>query len=51
MRPLPQAQGIVFELQRKKSNEKITRGKISFFQLKKRFFFFFLVDLSYFQIS
>jgi hypothetical protein len=38
---LPQAVEIIFEVQRKRSNEKITRKKKSFSTYKKRMFFFF----------
>jgi hypothetical protein len=49
---LPQALEIIFALQKKKSNEKITRRKISFPTYKKPFFFlFFCLHPSYFQIS
>jgi hypothetical protein len=42
MGTLPQAQAleIIFEVQRKRSNEKITRRKISFPTYKTSFFFF-----------
>jgi len=36
---LPQALKIIFEVQRKKNNEKITRKKKSFFNLQNAFFF------------
>jgi len=42
MGALPQALEIVFEVQRKRSNEKITRKKKNFPIYKIRFFFFFL---------
>jgi hypothetical protein len=49
MGELPQALEIIFEVQMKKSNEKIARRKISFFQLTKcilyLFFLFILYDL------
>jgi hypothetical protein len=45
---LPQVLKIIFEVQRKMSNEKITRRKMSFPTYKTIFFF---LDLSYFQIS
>jgi len=38
MGALPQALEIIFEVQRKKNNEKITRGKISFPTYKMFFF-------------
>jgi hypothetical protein len=46
---LPQAVEIIFEVQRKRSNEKTTRKKKSFPSYKTLFFFF--LDLSYFQTS
>jgi len=50
MKALPQALEIIFEVQRKRSNEKVTRKKISFPTYKRLFFFnFFSLDLSYFQ--
>jgi hypothetical protein len=42
MRALPQALEIIFEMQVKKSNEKIARRKISFLAHKTRFFVFSL---------
>jgi hypothetical protein len=48
---LSQALEIIFEVQRKTSNEKITRKKKKLVQLTKRFFFFSSLDLSYFQTS
>jgi hypothetical protein len=39
MEVLPQALDIIFEVQRKRSNEKIRREKISFPTLKTCFFF------------
>jgi hypothetical protein len=39
MRALPQALEIIFEVQRKESNKKITRRKIIFSTYKMRFFF------------
>jgi hypothetical protein len=52
MGAVPQALEIVFEVQRKRSNEKITRKKKKAFQLTKCVFFFFFVlyflDPSYF---
>jgi hypothetical protein len=49
MGALPQALEIIFEVERKKINEKITRRKISFPTYKMRFFsFFFSLDPSYF---
>jgi hypothetical protein len=41
MRALPQALEIIFEVQRKRSIEKIARRKISFSTYKTPFFFFF----------
>jgi len=47
-----QALEIIFEVQRKKSNEKITRKKIGFPTYKNTFFFFLdSLNLSYFQTS
>jgi hypothetical protein len=46
---LPQGLEIIFELQRKKRNEKITRGKKMLFNLQNTIFF--SLDLSYVQIS
>jgi len=43
MGALPQALEIVFEVQRKRSNEKITSKKKSFPTYKMRFFFFCLL--------
>jgi hypothetical protein len=40
MGALPQALEIIFEVQRKKSNEKITRKKTSFLTHKMHFVFF-----------
>jgi hypothetical protein len=54
MEALDQALEIVFEVQRKRKNEKITRRKISFPTCKTYIFFVFFVfalDPSYFQIS
>jgi hypothetical protein len=48
---LPQALEIIFEVQRKKSNEKIIRRKISFLTYKTYLFFLFSLDPSYYQIS
>jgi hypothetical protein len=48
MGALPQTLEIIFEMQRKKNNEKIKRRKISFSTYKTHFFSFFL-DPSYFQ--
>jgi hypothetical protein len=46
MPKLPQALEIIFEVQRKRSNEKVARRKISFSTHKKtRFFSFFLLML------
>jgi hypothetical protein len=44
---LPQALEIIFEMQMKKSNKKITRREISFPTHKT--YIFFSLDLSYFQ--
>jgi hypothetical protein len=44
MGALPQALKIIFEVQRKRSNEKITRRKISFPTYKTHFFSFFLFE-------
>jgi hypothetical protein len=38
---LPQARDIIFVVQKKKSNENITRRKIRFSTYKTRFFFLF----------
>jgi hypothetical protein len=54
MGAVPQALEIIFEVQRKKINEKITmQKKISFPTYKMCFFFlfFFSLDPSYFQTS
>jgi len=48
MRALPQALEIIFEMQVKRSNEKMARRKLSFSDHKTRFFSF-LCTLSYFQ--
>jgi hypothetical protein len=49
---LPQVLEIIFEMQRKMSNEKITIRQISFLTYKTLFFFlFFSLDPSYFQTS
>jgi len=51
---LPQALEIIFEVQRKKITEKITRRKISFSTYKLRYYYYYYyysLDLSYFQIS
>jgi len=40
---LPQVLEIIFEVQRKMSNEKITRREISFPTYKTRFFFLFFL--------
>jgi len=50
MKVLPQALEIIFEVQRKRSNEKITRKKKSL-PTYKTLFFFISLDLSYFQTS
>jgi hypothetical protein len=42
MGALPQALEIIFEVQRKKSNEKITRRKISFPTYEMQFFIYLL---------
>ncbi len=44
---LPQALEIIFEMQRKMSNEKITRKEISFPTYKTIFSFFFLFFRAY----
>jgi hypothetical protein len=49
--PSPQALEIIFEVQRKKSNEKITRRKLSFSTYKTSFFLFFCVNPFDFQTS
>jgi hypothetical protein len=51
MKALPQAFEIIFEVQRKKNNEKITRRKISFPTYKTHFVFFPSLDPSYFETS
>jgi hypothetical protein len=52
MGALPQALEIIFEVQGKRSNEKITRKKKSFPTYKTSVFsFFFSLDPSYFQTS
>jgi hypothetical protein len=52
MTALPRALEIIFEVQRKKSNEKITRKKKTFQLAKHKFFFFsFSLDPPYFQTS
>jgi hypothetical protein len=49
---LPQVLEIIFKVQRKISNEKITRKKKVFQLIKHGFlFFFFSLDPSYFQTS
>jgi hypothetical protein len=50
MQALPQALPIIFEAQKKRSNEKLTRQRKAF-QLAKCFFFPLLFGLSNFQIS
>jgi hypothetical protein len=40
MKVLPQALKIIFEMQRKRSNEKLTKRKISFSLTKHNFFIF-----------
>jgi hypothetical protein len=47
---LPQALEIIFEVQRKRNNEKITRNKKSLLTYRTLFFFLSL-DLSCFQTS
>jgi hypothetical protein len=49
--PPPQALEIIFEVQRKKSNEKITRRKLSFSTYKRSSFLFFCVNPFDFQTS
>jgi hypothetical protein len=44
MEALPQPVEIIFEVQRKRSNEKITRRKISFSTYKTLSFFFLLFE-------
>jgi hypothetical protein len=51
MGELPQAIKIIFEAQRKTSNKKIPRRKISFSTYKMLLFFLFSLDPSYFQTS
>jgi hypothetical protein len=52
MGALRQALEIIFEVQRKSVNEKITRRKISFPTYKTHFILFsFSLDPSYFQVS
>jgi len=51
MRALPQALEIIFEAQRERSNEKITRKNKAFQLIKLVFFFSFSLDPSYFQTS
>jgi hypothetical protein len=43
MKVLPQAVEIIFEVQRKRNNEKIARRKINFSTYKMQFFSFFLL--------
>jgi hypothetical protein len=50
MKMLPQALQIIFEVQKERSNENLTRKRKAF-QLAKCFFLPFSLDLSYFQIS
>jgi len=45
MEALPRALEIIFEVQRKKNNEKITRRKISFRTYKTGFFFWLWTSL------
>jgi hypothetical protein len=47
---LPQALEVIFEMQMKRSNEKVARRKISF-PTYKTLFFFPSLDPSYFQTS
>jgi hypothetical protein len=51
MGTLPQALEIIFEMQRKKTIEKITRKEINFPTLKTRIFFPPSLDPSYFHTS
>jgi hypothetical protein len=52
MTALPQALEIIFEVQRKKSNEKLTRKKKTFQLTKHELFIFpFSSDPSFFQTS
>jgi hypothetical protein len=52
MGTLPQALEIIFEVQRKRDNKKITRKEINIPTYKTHFFpFFFSLDSSYFQTS
>jgi hypothetical protein len=53
MGALSQVLEIIFEVQRKRSNGKITRRKMSFVTFKTHFLksFFFCLDPSYFQTS
>jgi hypothetical protein len=52
MGTLPQALKIIFEMQRKRSNEKIRRGELSFPTYKTHFSTFFSsLDPSNFQTS
>jgi len=51
MEVLPQALEIIFEVQKKRSNEKIRREKISFPNPKTWFFFFPFLWTPYFQTS
>jgi hypothetical protein len=46
MRTLPQALEIIFEVQRKRNNEKIARRKISF-STYKNILFFFAITLTF----
>jgi hypothetical protein len=46
---LPQALDIIFEVQTKRSNERIARRKISFSTHKIHFSFPFSLNLSYFE--
>jgi hypothetical protein len=49
MRVLPQAQEIIFEVQKKRRNGKTATRKISFSTYKMQFLFSFSLDPSYFQ--
>jgi hypothetical protein len=52
MTALPRALEIIFEVQRKKSNEKINKKKKNFSTCKTQIFFFsFSLDPPYFQTS
>jgi hypothetical protein len=51
MEASPQALQIIFEVQRKRSNEKITRKKLSFSTYKTRFFVFLWTHLFFFSFN